>query len=108
MKLLIAIVQNQDAGKVMHALNNEGFMVTKLASTGGFLRAGNTTLLMGVDDKKVEEVLTIIESQSKSRKKVITSDTPMVSGSIMTPTTTEIKVGGATIFLMDVKDYRKF
>ena len=108
MKLLIAIVQNQDAGKVTHALNNEGFTVTKLASTGGFLRAGNTTLLMGVEDKKVEEVLKIIENQSKSRKKVITADTTMVSGSIVTPATTEIKVGGATIFLIDVEDYRKF
>ena len=108
MKILIAIVQNQDAGKVTHALNNEGFTVTKLASTGGFLRAGNTTLLMGVEDKKVEEVLKIIENQSKSRKKVITADTTMVSGSIMTPTATEVNVGGATVFLMDVEDYRKF
>lgn len=108
MKLLIAIVQDEDAGKVMNALNKNGFMVTKLSSTGGFLRAGNTTLLMGVEDKNVEEVLNIIESRSKSRKQVVDSTSTMVSGSIMMPVSAEITVGGATVFLMNVEDYKKF
>lgn len=108
MKLLIAIVQDQDAGKVMNALNKDGFMVTKLSSTGGFLKAGNTTLLIGAEDKHVDEILQIIESRSKHRKQVIDSSSTMVSGSIMTPVSAEITVGGATVFLINVEDYRKF
>lgn len=108
MKLLIAIVQDADANKVMHALNKNGFMVTKLSSTGGFLKAGNTTLLMGVEDKGVNEVLNIIENYSKSRKQTIDTNATMVSGNIMLPTTAEITVGGATVFLLNVEEYRKF
>ena len=50
MKLIIAIVQDEDASRLISNLMNEGYGVTKLATTGGFLRAGNTTLLIGVDD----------------------------------------------------------
>ncbi len=48
MKLIIAIVQDEDASRLVSNLMNEGYGVTKLATTGGFLRAGNTTLLVGV------------------------------------------------------------
>ena len=44
MKLIVAIVQDEDAGRLVSALMDKGFGVTKLATTGGFLRAGNTTL----------------------------------------------------------------
>ena len=55
MKLVFAIVSNDDATTVMRELNKEGFQVTKLASTGGFLRVGNVTLLVGTDEEKVEK-----------------------------------------------------
>ena len=55
MKLIIAIVQDEDAGRLVSALMDKGFGVTKLATTGGFLRAGNTTLISGVQDEKLEE-----------------------------------------------------
>ena len=45
MKLIVAIVQDEDAGRLVSALMDKGFGVTKLATTGGFLRAGNTTLM---------------------------------------------------------------
>ena len=61
MKLVIAIVQDEDAGRVVSALMDKGFGVTKLATTGGFLRAGNTTLISGVEDEKLDEALAIIE-----------------------------------------------
>ena len=67
MKLIIAIVQDEDAARLVSNLMNEGYSVTKLATTGGFLRAGNTTLLLGVDEEKFQGAMDIIEMVCKSR-----------------------------------------
>ena len=61
MKLIIAILQDEDAGEAISHLNEAGFQVTRLATKGGFLRAGNTTLLAGVENEKVDEAIKIIE-----------------------------------------------
>ena len=61
MKLIIAIVQDEDSGRLVSALMDNGFSVTKLATTGGFLRAGNTPLISGVEDDKLDTALGIIE-----------------------------------------------
>ncbi|MGN0775696.1 MAG: cyclic-di-AMP receptor, partial [Candidatus Ventricola sp.] len=79
MKLVIAIVQDEDAGRVVSALMDKGFGVTKLATTGGFLRAGNTTLISGVEDEKLDEALAIIEKICKSREQITASAAPMGS-----------------------------
>ena len=63
MKLVIAIVQDTDAPGLTKALLERGFQSTKLASTGGFLREGNTTLLIGLEDEKVPEVLELIKEK---------------------------------------------
>ncbi|MEG2015549.1 MAG: cyclic-di-AMP receptor, partial [Oscillospiraceae bacterium] len=55
MKLLIAIVNKDDTNKVSDGLMDAGFIITKLATTGGFLRSGNTTMIMGVSDEKLDE-----------------------------------------------------
>ena len=68
MKLVFAIVHDDDGPKVMDELNRNGFSVTKLCSTGGFLRAGNTTLIVGVTEDKLDDVIRIIKQKSKSRK----------------------------------------
>ena len=68
MKLIIAIVQDEDASRLVSSLMNEGFGVTKLATTGGFLRAGNTTLLVGVEDERFDGAMAVIEKVCKSRK----------------------------------------
>ena len=67
MKLIVAIVQDEDAGRLVSALMDKGFGVTKLATTGGFLRAGNTTLISGVEDDKLQDALGVIEKICKSR-----------------------------------------
>ena len=77
MKLIIAIVQDEDAGRLVSNLMQEGYSVTKLATTGGFLRSGNTTLLLGVDDQKFDAAMGVIEKVCKSRKQVATSPSPM-------------------------------
>ena len=77
MKLIIAIVQDEDASRLVSNLMNEGYGVTKLATTGGFLRAGNTTLLVGVDDDKFDGAMSVIEKVCKSRKQMATSPSPV-------------------------------
>ncbi len=77
MKLIIAIVQDEDAARLVSNLMNEGYSVTKLATTGGFLRAGNTTLLLGVDEEKFQGAMDVIEKVCKSRKQIATSPSPV-------------------------------
>ena len=67
MKLIVAIVQDEDTSRLVNHLMKEGFSVTKLATTGGFLRAGNTTLLLGVEDEKLRAAMDVIERVCKSR-----------------------------------------
>ena len=76
MKLIVAIVQDEDAGRLVSALMDKGFGVTKLATTGGFLRAGNTTLISGVEDDKLQDALGVIEKICKSREQITASTTP--------------------------------
>lgn len=109
MKLLIAIVQDDDAGKLVSALMGAGYGVTKLATTGGFLRAGNTTLLIGVDDAKMDGAMSVIESVCHSRKQMATAPTQMNTGiTNFTPYPVEVVVGGATVFQLNVEQFKKF
>ncbi len=62
MKLIIAIIQEEDTTNVSQALLDAGFRVTKIASTGGFLRRGSATILIGVEDERLEEALDLIRS----------------------------------------------
>ena len=108
MKLIIAIVQDEDASHLISELMNEGFSVTKLATTGGFLRAGNTTLLVGVDDEKFDPCMDIIKKVCKSRKQIATSPVSMVGvPGAYTPYPIEVVVGGATIFVLTVDQFLK-
>lgn len=93
MKLIIAIVQDEHANKVIKELTDNKFRVTKLASTGGFLRSGNTTLLIGSEDDKVDFVEGIFIKHSN--KNSVKSDKG------------EVKVS-ANLFIVPVEDYRKF
>ena len=65
MKLIIAIVQDEFSNQVIKSLMAEKYRTTKLSSTGGFLKSGNTTLLIGVEDEKVEEVIELIKEGCK-------------------------------------------
>ena len=109
MKLIIAIVQDEDASRLISTLMNEGHSVTKLATTGGFLRAGNTTLLLGGEDDRVKGTLDVIEKVCKSRKQIATSPSPVAGTSgVYAPYPIEVVVGGATVFVLDVEQFVKF
>ena len=110
MKLIIAIVQDEDTSRLVNQLMKNGYGVTKLATTGGFLRAGNTTLLIGVDDEKLHSVMEIIEQVCKSRKQITAAPSSMGSmggmpGAASYPV--EVTVGGATVFVMSVDQFVK-
>ncbi len=108
MKLVIAIVQDEDSQHLVNQLMKEGFGVTKLATTGGFLRAGNTTLMVGVEDERQQKVLDIIERVCRSRKQVTTAPTTMAGMSgVYAPYPVEVTVGGATVFVLTVDQFLK-
>ncbi|MFA6309010.1 MAG: cyclic-di-AMP receptor [Clostridia bacterium] len=107
MKLVFAIVHNEDGHKVTNNLTKKGFSVTKLCSTGGFLREGNTTLLVGVKEKDVNEVIAIIQKDSKSRKEIINSSIQPNVGGMFMPYPVEVIVGGGTVFVIDVERFEK-
>ena len=108
MKLIIAIVQDEDASRLISSLMNEGYSATKLATTGGFLRSGNTTLLLGVDDNKFDGAMAVIEKVCKSRKQIATSPSPMAgSTGVYAPYPIEVMVGGTTIFVLNVEQFTK-
>jgi uncharacterized protein YaaQ len=108
MRLVITMVQDQDVNKLLGVLTEHGYFATKLASTGGFLRQGNTTLLIGVEAEKVSEVMELIKETCHSRKQLVTplaSVGQSLNNYLSTPV--EILVGGATIFVIDVLDFAK-
>ena len=109
MKLVLSIINTDDANNVSKALMQSGYQVTKLSTTGGFLSKGNVTFLTGVDDEKVENVIKVIKSKSNKRKQTI----PTALSNFGSETTLNsampfrVNVGGAIIFVLNVEDFRK-
>lgn len=106
MKLVYAIVNNDDSHAVSSALTKNGFSATKLASTGGFLMSGNTTFLMCVDDDKIDQIIDVIAKHSHKRKQFVPSATSYGVGSY-TSFPVEVSVGGATIFVTNIERFEK-
>lgn len=100
MRLVIAVVSDDDAGTLMDALSEADIRVTKLASTGGFLLQGNTTLLMGVDDARVDEAIAIVKRLCVRRKKLLPQAVHEMPAGISLPI--EVETGGAIIFTVPV------
>ena len=108
MKLVIAMVQDDDALDLVDEITEAVFSFTKLESTVGFLKAGNTTLIIGVEKDKVQAVIDVVEDVCKTRKQVITTPTPITGNVDMYMSyPIEIEVGGATIFVIDVDQFIK-
>ena len=103
MKLIFAVVNGDDSQAVSKALTKNGFFATKLASTGGFLSAGNTTFMICTDNEKVIE---IISQKSHKRKQFVPSASSYGVGAY-TAFPVEVSVGGATIFVTDVERFEK-
>ena len=106
MKLIYAIIRNDNEDDVLAALNRERFSVTKLSTSGGFLRAGNVTMLIGLEEEKVAEALSVIEEFSCQRKQQIPVNSGYIGDSLLS-VPVEITVGGATVFVLDVEQFHK-
>jgi uncharacterized protein YaaQ len=101
MKLIIAIVHDQDAGNILDEFSDNGLKITKLCSTGGFIKSGNTTLISGVEDKDVEKALDIISRNTQIRTESLVSNLKESGDS-------KISIGAATIFITNVERFEKF
>ena len=108
MKLLFAIVQNEDSKRLIKALTENSISVTRISSTGGFLHGGNSTLMMGLEADKLDLALEIIKSKSSTRKEYMVIPSSMPGYIDSSPTPVQVTLGGATVFVVDVEGFHKF
>ena len=108
MKMVTAIVNKKDTGSVCKALTDSGVEFTRLATTGGFLRAGNTTLLIGVEEERLELTLELIRKNCARRMEKVPATTSIDSQIAMNNARViEVMVGGAIVFVNDVTYFEK-
>jgi uncharacterized protein YaaQ len=108
MKFVIAIVQDYDSDRLLRAVTTAGFRATRIASTGGFLRMGNTTVLMGVDGTRIRECLSIIEQACRSRVEAQVDAASPEYVEWFPAGIHEVTVGGAVVFIVPVERYVRF
>lgn len=109
MKLIVAIVQDQDQDLLGRAFLEARVPATKLSSTGSFLRSGNTTFLIGVDDERVEEVLNIIEANGKRREQIVSQPATFdINFEMSQSFPMEVEVGGAIVFVLPIEQSYRF
>lgn len=106
MKLIIAIINHDDATGVTQSLTKAGFSSTRLATTGGFLRAGNVTILVGVDEEKVDQAIEVIKGRAHARRQMIPTGAEQSYG-YYPAMPVEVTVGGATIFVVDIERFER-
>ena len=109
MKMIMAILHKDDELETIEELNIAGYMVTKLATTGGFLKKKSTTIMVVVDDEKVAEALKIIKKNSGERKTItyaLISGQSSMSAAPSVPI--NVQVGGSTIFVLNVEQMEKY
>jgi uncharacterized protein YaaQ len=108
MKLVIAVVQGEDAQRTSEALTGEGFGSTRITSSGGFLQQGNVTFFIGVEDTRVMEAVQVIRDNCRERSRYLTP-MPLVPepGELFMPYPVEVQVGGATVFVVSVDSFEK-
>ncbi len=109
MKLVITVVHDRDKGRITEALLRNGFKFTKIGSTGGFLREGNVTLLIGVEERELENCLQVIGDSCKTREQFVNVLPPDAApvGTFM-PSPVKVLVGGAVTFVVDVERFERY
>lgn len=108
MKLVIAIVQDEDVDALTEELIGAGHRFTKVSTTGSFLRTGNSSLLIGVEDEQVDSILRILEKTCRRRTQVAVPYSPALEpGLLYLPENIEVEVGGAIVFVMDVNRFER-
>lgn len=107
MKLLIGIVNSDDSNEVLNEMNKSSFQATKLSTSGGFLKTGNVTFLVGVEDERVDELVSIFERCCSRRTQMVPTAPPFIGEGFLSAAPVEITIGGATIFVIDMEKFIK-
>lgn len=108
MKLLVAIVHNEDAGALVDALLEREYRTTRLHSSGGFLKQSNATIVLGVEDDRIEDVMAIVRETCTSRTQIVSPMPPIMEpGEFFLPYPLEVEVGGATVFVLPVERFER-
>ncbi len=107
MKLVIGIVNNDDASDLINEITKASFQATKLSTSGGFLKTGNVTVLVGVEDEKTDEVVNIFKRCCSRRTQMISTAPPFLGEGFISAAPVEITIGGATLFVVDVEQFMK-
>jgi uncharacterized protein YaaQ len=108
MKMVVAIVHNEDAGALVDSLLDKEFRATRVSSSGGFLKQSNATIFLGVEESEVEEVIAIVRANCTSRTQVVNPMPPIMEpGEFFMPYPLEVEVGGATVFIVPVDRFER-
>lgn len=102
MKLVIGIINSDDANDLLAEITKASFQATKLSTSGGFLKMGNVTILVGVEDEKVDEVVGIFKACCSRRTQMIPTTPPFLGEGFVSASPVEVTIGGATLFIIDV------
>ena len=106
-QLILAIVQDEDAGPVIEALTGDGFRATRINTVGGFLRKGNATILVGVERERLQRALLIIRDNCETRTEYFVPTAPGEVGEPYPLDPIQVQVGGATIFVLDCERFER-
>jgi uncharacterized protein YaaQ len=108
LKLIVAVVQAEDAQRTVAALTDKGISSTRISSSGGFLQQGNVTLMIGVEDAQVPEAMQVIHENCRERSRYL-SPVPLLGepGEFFMADPVEVQVGGATVFVVPVDSFEK-
>ncbi|MDR1194719.1 MAG: cyclic-di-AMP receptor [Peptococcaceae bacterium] len=107
MKLIICVIDDMDIHALLDALAASGHRATKLASSGGFLRRGNTTLLIGTNEEKKDDVIQLIRRICRPRKQMVPIAPVLAAAESVAPAEMLVRMGGAMVFVLDVAESYK-
>jgi len=108
MKLIVAVVHNEDAGALVDGLLDREFRATRLHSSGGFLKQSNATVIVGAEDDQVEPILEIVRRTCTTRTQIVNPMPPIMEpGEFFMPYPLEVEVGGATVFVVPVERFER-
>jgi len=109
MKLIMSIVNSDDADRLVNTLKKASYRATTISTTGGFLRQGNATIFIGTEDENVPNVLQLIKDNCHTRTQYVNPLPPVMEpGEMYIPSPVEVQVGGANVFVLDVTEFARF
>lgn len=108
MKLIIAVVQDEDTDVLTETLVEANYRFTIISTTGSFLRTGNTSIMLGVEDEGVEGVMAILRRTCRRRTQIAVPYSPALEpGLLYMPENFEVEVGGAVVFMANVSRFER-